>query len=366
MAGSILGNRVQRTEDPALLTGGGTYVYDLDITDVAHVYFVRSIEAHARIASIDISEAETAPGVIAVLTADTLDVAPHHGFVKVADPFAHTPLAGEVVRYVGDPVAMVVAETLAQAIDAAELVVVDYETLPVIVDPEAALVDDTTIIFDAKGDNVAISSADPAGDVLAGAERIIRGRYVNQRVAAVPLEPNSAAAIPGGWAVSDDDRLTFYAANQMPHMIQGQLAGALGMSADEIHVITPDVGGGFGAKAGLCHENSALAAAAIALDRALTWTEVRSSDMVALVHSRAQIQYCELGCSADGIFSGLRVRLVGDAGAYPNVGALLPAGTRRMSNATYNFDAIRFDLAVGITNTTPTGAYRGAGRPEAT
>ncbi len=366
MAGSILGNRVQRTEDPALLSRGGIYVGDLGIEGAAHVYFVRSIEAHARLVSIDTADAAAAPGVVAVFTNDDLGVAAHHGFVKVGDAFVRPPLADGVVRFVGEPLAMVVAESLAEAIDAAELVVVDYEPLPVVVDPELAMEPDAEVVFATHGSNVALSAADPETDVLAGADHVVRGRYVNQRVAPVPLEPNSAAAVPGGWNGSDDSRLTFYAANQMPHMVRGQLAKALGIPADEIHLITPDVGGGFGAKAGLCQENTALAAAAMKLDRALTWTEVRSDDMVGLVHSRAQIQYCELGCSADGVFGGLRVRLVGDAGAYPNIGALLPAGTKRMSNATYTFDAIRFDLAVGVTNTTPTGAYRGAGRPEAT
>ncbi len=365
MAGSILGNRVRRTEDPELLTSGGTYVYDLDITDVHHVVFVRSIEAHATIRSIDTAAAASAPGVTAVLTADDLDVAPHHGFVKVADAFAHKPLADETVRFVGDPIAMVVAATYDQAVDAAELVAIDFGKLEAVVDPEAAFDPSAPVVFEAKGDNIALSAVDPHSDALAGADHVVRGRYVNQRVAGVPLEPNSAAAIPPRWDGSTDDRLTFYAANQMPHLVLSQLAGALGMETAQVHVITPHVGGGFGAKAGLCHENSALAAAAIKLNQALTWTESRTENLQAMVHSRAQIQYCELGCGADGTFKDLRVRLVGDAGAYPNVGALLPAGTKRMSNGTYRFDSIQFDLAVAVTNTTPTGAYRGAGRPEA-
>ncbi len=360
MAGSILGNRVARTEDPELLTRGGTYVYDLDIGAV-HAVFVRSIEAHANLRSIDTADAESSAGVISVLTNDSLGVEPHHGFVKVANEFAHPPLADGKVRYVGEPIALVVAKTFQQAIDAAELVVVDYEPLPVVVDPELSFAADAPTIFEAKGDNIALSVTDPEVDVLADADVVVRGRYVNQRVAGAPMEPNSCAAM-----FNDDGRLTFYVANQMPHLVKNQLAGPLNLEPDQIRVISPHVGGGFGAKAALIHEYTAIAAAARILGQTVTWTETRSENMVAMVHSRAQVQYCELGCKSDGTFVGLRVRLVGDAGAYPNVGAMLPAGTKRMSNATYTFPGIRFDVAVGVTNTTPTGAYRGAGRPEAT
>ncbi len=368
MAGSILGNRVARTEDPELLTSGGTYVYDVPQRGwkgaapdgVLHGVFVRSIVPHARVVAVDRTEAAAAPGVVAVLTADGLGVEPHHGFVKVADAFARTPLVTDRVRFVGDMVALVVAETEAQAIDAAELVVVDYDELDPIVDPERAFDDGVELVFPDKGDNIALAVTDPDTDVLAGADHVVRGRYVNQRLAGAPLEPNSCLAVPGA-----DGRLTFYAANQMPHLLRDQLARALGRDGDSVRVIAPHVGGGFGAKAGLCHENTAIAAAALALDRPVVWTETRSENMTALVHSRAQVQYAELGCRSDGTFTGLRVRLVGDAGAYPNVGTMLPAGTKRMSNGTYRFDAIRFDVVVGVTTTTPTGAYRGAGRPEA-
>ena len=201
---------------------------------------------------------------------------------------------------------------------------------------------------------------DPESDVLADATHIVRGRYVNQRVAGAPLEPNSAAAIVNG------DKLTFYCATQMPHSLKDKLAETLDRDADTIRVIAPDVGGGFGAKAGLYIEFPVLAVLAEMYGRPVTWTETRSEDMVALAHSRAQIQYCETGFNEDGKLTGMRVRLVGDAGAYPSMGALLPGLTKQMANGTYNFPKVRFDVAVAITNTSPTGAYRGAGRPEAT
>lgn len=360
MAGSILGNRVRRTEDPQLLTGDATYVYDLDLDGVLHAFFVRSTIAHALITELDTSEALTAPGVAGVYSAADLGLAPAQGFVAVDPAFARPPLATDRVRFVGEPVAIVVAETFQQAVDAAELVVVDYDPLPPVVDPETAFDDDVTPIHEAKGDNLAVAITDPVSDVLADAEVVVRGRYVNQRVAGVPIEPNSAAAVPG-----DDGRLTFYSATQMPHLLQAQLAKALGREPETLRIIAPHVGGGFGAKAGLYHEHPVLAVVAERLGRPVTWTETRSEDMVALAQSRAQVQYCELGVKRDGTVTGMRVRLVGDAGAWPSIGAMLPGGTKRMSNGTYRFPQIRFDVAVAVTNTTPTGAYRGAGRPEA-
>ncbi len=362
MNGSILGNRVRRTEDPELLTKGGTYVYDLPLDNPLHAVFVRSDIAHATITGIETSDAANAEGVVAVLTAPELGLAPHHGFMAIDDAFARPPLATDRVRFVGEPVAMVLAETFSAAVDAAELVVVDYEPLPPIVDPERALDEDATLLFDHHGSNVAVAVSDPEVDgVFAAADVVVKGRYLNQRVAAVPMEPNSAAAVPG-----EDGRLTFYAATQMPHGLQGQLAVALDMAAADIRVIAPHVGGGFGAKAGIYHEFSALAAAARKLGRPATWTETRSEDMVALVHSRGQIQYCELACTSDGRFQGLRIRIVGDAGAYPNIGAFLPVLTKRMGQGPYAVEQLQFDYVVAATTTTPMGAYRGAGRPEAT
>ncbi len=361
MVGSILGNRVPRTEDRQLLTSGGTYVYDLALENVAHAFFVRSTVAHAAITNLDTTEAAAAPGVIGVVTSADLNIAPFSaGIAKVNDAFAREPLAADRVRYVGDPIAVVVAESFQQAVDAAELIDIEYDFLPTIVDPESALESDSPLIFPEKTDNVAITMLDPESDVLADATHVVRGRYVNQRVAGAPLEPNSAAAIVNG------DKLTFYCATQMPHSLKDKLAETLGRDADTIRVIAPDVGGGFGAKAGLYIEFPVLAVLAELFGRPVTWTETRSEDMVALAHSRAQIQYCETGFNEDGKLTGMRVRLVGDAGAYPSMGALLPGLTKQMANGTYNFPKVRFDVAVAITNTSPTGAYRGAGRPEAT
>ena len=362
MAGSILGTRVLRTEDPELLTGAARYLNDLDLPGKLHAVFARSEVAHARLGALHIDDAAATPGVVAVFTAADLGVAPHHTFAVVHQDFARPPLADGVVRFVGEALAIVVGETVQAATDGATAVWAEYEQLDTLVDPEAALDADAVSIFPQHESNQALVLTDPeALDLEAISDVVVRGRYVNQRMAVVPMEPNSCAAVP-----ADDGRLTFYASNQMPHALQSQLADALGMESADVHVITPRVGGAFGGKPGICAEYSAVAAAARHLGRTVSWSPARGDDLVSLPHSRGQVQYAELGCRRDGTFTGLRVRLVGDGGAYPGVGAFLPAGTKRMSNGTYRFPAIQFDVVVAVTNTTPMGAYRGAGRPEAT
>jgi carbon-monoxide dehydrogenase large subunit len=367
MAGSILGTRVVRTEDPELLLGEARYVDDLSapggpLEGALHLVFVRSEMAHARIAGIETTTAAEMPGVVAVLTAADLGLRPSHGMAKVHDHFARPALADDKVRFVGEAIVAVIAETAVQAKDAADTVIVDYEPLGAVVHPEDAFAPDAPVIFDVHGDNLAMSTTDTAQPgIFDGADVVVRGRYVNQRMAVVPMEPHGAAAYVG-----DDGRVVVYGSTQMPHLLQGLLARSLGVTPPEVRVITPNVGGGFGGKAGMYPEQLVVAAVAKRLGRPVTWMSTRTEDMLALAHSRAQIQYVELGCTRDGTFTGLRVRLVGDGGAYPGMGAYLPAGTRRMSNGTYRFPAIQFDIAVAATNTTPTGAYRGAGRPEAT
>ncbi|MGA7756889.1 MAG: xanthine dehydrogenase family protein molybdopterin-binding subunit [Ilumatobacteraceae bacterium] len=359
--GSILGTRVLRTEDPGLLTGSRTYLADLDLPDRLHAVFVRSDVAHGSIGTIHVEDAAGMPGVVEILTADTLGVAPHHGFAVVHEDFRRPPLADGKVRFVGEPIAVVLAETFEQGEDAAEMVWADITELPAHIDAEGALAIGAEPIFAEHGSNEATVILDKPRTDLSIADVVVRGRYVNQRMAVVPMEPDCCAA-----EVGSDGRLTFWASTQMPHGLHGQLAGALGMDPADIRVITPQVGGGFGGKAGIHAEYSVVAAAARRTGRPVVWVPPRSDDMKALPHSRGQIQYAELGCTADGDFTGLKVRLIGDAGAYPSVGAFLPGGTRRMAQGTYAFPTIEFDVAVAVTNTTPMGAYRGAGRPEAT
>ncbi len=359
--GSILGTRVLRTEDPGLLTGSRTYLADLALPGRLHAVFARSDVAHGIIRAIHTDDAAGMPGVIEILTAAELGVAPHHGFATVHPDFARPPLADGRVRFVGEPIAVVLAETFEQGEDAAELIWADIEPLPAYIGAEDALAADAEEIFPGHGSNQAMVIVDKPRTDLSVADVVVRGRYVNQRMAVVPMEPDCCAA-----EIDDGGRLTFWASTQMPHGLHGQLAAALDMEPADIRVITPQVGGGFGGKAGIHAEYTVVAAATRRTGRPVVWVPPRSDDMKALPHSRGQIQYAELGCTHDGDFTGLRVRLVGDAGGYPSVGAFLPGGTRRMAQGTYAFPTIEFDVAVAVTNTTPMGAYRGAGRPEAT
>ena len=359
--GSILGTRVLRTEDPGLLTGSRKYLADLDLPNKLHAVFVRSDVAHGVVNEIHTEDARAMPGVVEILTAAELGVAPHHGFAVVHDDFKRPPLADGRVRFVGEPIAVVLAETFQQGEDAAEMVWADIEPLPALIDAEAALADGAETIFPDHGDNRAMVIVDKPRTDLSVADVVVRGRYVNQRMAVVPMEPDCCAA-----ELDEAGRMTFWASTQMPHGLHGQLAKALDIEPTALRVITPQVGGGFGGKAGIHAEYSVVAAAALQTGRPVVWVPPRSDDMKALPHSRGQIQYAELGCTTDGHFTGLKVRLVGDAGAYPSVGAMLPGGTRRMAQGTYAFPTIEFDVAVAVTNTTPMGAYRGAGRPEAT
>jgi carbon-monoxide dehydrogenase large subunit len=362
MTGSILGTRVLRTEDPALLVGDVRYLADLGLADVLHAVFVRSEMAHAEIERIDVGAARTAAGVVGVYTAADLGLAPFHGMAKVDDAFARPPLAVDRVRFVGEALAVVVARTAVAARDAADLVDVRLRALTAVVMPDDALADGAPLLFVGRPDNVALSTTDAAAaGLFDDADVVVRARLVNQRLAVAPIEPHAVAA-----DVQADGRLVVYGSTQMPHLLRQLLAGSLAMPVEQVRVVTPPVGGGFGGKAGLYPEQVVVAALAIRHGGPVQWVATRSEDMLCLSHSRAQVQYAELGCRRDGTFTGLRVRLLGDGGAYPGLGAYLPAGTRRMANGTYRLPALQFDIAVAATNTTPTGAYRGAGRPEAT
>ena len=359
--GSILGTRVTRTEDPALLIGATEYLADLELPGRLFAVFVGSEVAHGAIEAIHVDDALAVDGVVHVLTADDLGVAPHHGFAPVGAAFKRPPLADGRVRFVGEPIAVVLAETRLAAADGADAVWADIEMSDPVVDMERAFDDDAPIVFDAHGSNRALTTVGgPPVDF--GDVHVTRGRFVNQRMAVAPMEPNCCAARVD----PDSGRLTLWVSNQMPHTVKTQLCATLALDAADVRVVTPQVGGGFGGKAGLLHEYTAVAAAAQRTGRPVVWVPSRSDDMKASMHGRGQIQYAELGVRSDGTFTSMRLQVVADAGAYPNVGAHLPGLTKNMAQGTYRFDSIQFDIAVAVTNTTPMGAYRGAGRPEAT
>ena len=361
VSGSILGNPVQRLEDDPILRGAARYLEDLAPDGTTHLVFVRSTVAHARIVNVDTSEASAAPGALAVCTADDLDLANLQGMMPPA--LNRPPLARGVVRFVGDIVAAVLGETRAQAVDAAELVVIDYDPLPVVTDAEAALADGSPLLFPEHGSNVAMQfDAEDDPSVLEGSDVVVRSRFLNQRLAAVPMEPNGVLVEPG----VPDGGLTFHIPTQNPNGVRDGLAPVFGLEPERVRVVTPTVGGGFGAKSGVYVEFVIAGALARRFGRPVKWVETRSEDMVALTHGRGQIQELELGLKNDGTLVGLRGRIVADGGAYPGIGAFLPFLTRSMAQGVYRIPKVQLATVSTVTNTTTTSAYRGAGRPEAT
>ncbi|GAB3488241.1 xanthine dehydrogenase family protein molybdopterin-binding subunit [Flexivirga lutea] len=363
MAGSILGTRVRRVEDADLVTGATTFVGNLRLDGLLHAAFVRSPLAHGRIRSIDTAAAAAAPGVVGVYTATDLALPAHHGLMVVNDKVPRPPLAIDRVRFAGEPVALVVARTPAAAADAVELVDVDYDPLPAAIDPEEALSPDAELQFPELGTNLVAGnrSASP-GDPLDGAEVVVRARLVNQRVAVVPMEGNAIAVDPTG---TEEHDLVIHVSTQMPHGFRAMVATEFGLPEERVRAIAPHVGGGFGGKAGMISEHAAVIGAARALGRPVAWVETRSENLQSM-HGRGQVGYYELGLTRDGRITGLRARVIGDAGAWAGFGGALPIHmTALMVPGVYDVPLLAYDAAAVVTNTAPMGAFRGAGRPEA-
>lgn len=360
MPGSILGTAVRRVEDPDLITGHSRYVGNLTAEGMLHAAFVRSPYAHAEITAIDTREAEALPGVVAVYTAKTLGLGAIIPFATANEECQRYPLAQDRVRFVGEQVALVVAESPKAAVDAVELVDVDYEPLGVVADPEAALAPDAPVQFEALGTNIANGYRDAAGaKVLDGADHVVRARVHNQRVAVAPIEPNASLAVPDG------DNLTVYMSTQHPHVARSLLAKTFGLDKESVRLVAPHVGGAFGGKPGLPADHVAVAGAARLLGRPVRWVETRSEAMLSMT-GRSQVQYAELGLREDGTITGLRWRVIGECGAYAGFGGSLALGpTRMMSQGVYRIPALAYDAIAALTNTGPVGAFRGAGRPEA-
>jgi aerobic carbon-monoxide dehydrogenase large subunit len=369
---SIMGTRVIRTEDPRLLTAGGVYVDDVrtpELTRAARVTFVRSPLAHARIVGIDASEALREPGVVAVLTvADMDDLAPpppssgewDGSPTPLGGPWAEPLLAVDTVRFVGEPVAMVITDGGYLGEDAADLVSVHYDPLPVVLGPTAA-VSDETLLFPPAGSNVCISQASSTDDAPFDAcDVVVEQDVVNQRVACLPMEGRATAA------TYENGRLTVWVSSQNAQVSRLILAGALGMAPDQIRVIVPDVGGGFGAKIGVDRDTITIAWAARKTGRALRWAETRSENMVAMTQGRAQLQHIKIGGNRDGRILAYRIDVIQDIGAYSRIGGLLPFLTCLMAPGVYDIPDVQAGFRQAVTNTTPISAYRGAGRPEAT
>jgi len=368
----FVGTRLLRREDAPLLTGEGRYVDDLVAPGELHMTLVRSPLAHARIRSIDTAAARAMPGVVAVLTgADLLGEwggpMPCAFAIPGMHASTHYPVAPETVHYIGDPVAVVLADSAYASKDAADAVVVDYDPLEAVIDLEDAL-SDRVLVHPELGTNTShVWELNPNPEAVerafASAAHVVKERYVQQRLLPSPMEPRGVLAVPqphGG-------ELTFYSATQVPHFVQIFLSLLLGIPQQKIRVIAPKVGGGFGCKLEIYGEELLCAALARKLGRPVRWTEERSEAATATIQGRGQIQDIELAADADGRITGVRVHLLADMGGYlmlltpqiPLLGAFLYHGV-------YDTGAYAFSCTGVYTTKTPTDAYRGAGRPEAT
>ena len=373
---SILGTRVIRTEDPRLLTSGGVYVDDLrepDLAGAVRATFVRSTVAHALITGIDTSAALEAPGVVAVLTAgDMTDLAappppeplpegapPPEGPAPMGGPWQEPLLAVGRVRFVGEPVALVLTDTTYGGEDAAELVSVDYDQLPAVPSIEAALADESLLFPDA-GTNVCVRGGRPIGDdsIFAGCDVVVEGDVVNQRVAALPLEGRATAA------VFKNGKLTVWTSTQNAQLARLILT-AVGLPPDAIRGGAPDVGGGCGAKSGVDREQIVIAWAAKHTGRPVRWAETRNENLMAMTQGRAQVHHVKLGGDREGHIQAYRLDVVQDSGAYSRMAGFLPMLTNLMAPGVYDIPAVEADYKAVVTNGTPVAAYRGAGRPEA-
>jgi carbon-monoxide dehydrogenase large subunit len=367
---SILGTRVLRTEDPAFLSRGAIYTEDVQderLAGACYLHFVRSTVAHAKINSVDVSAALEGDGVIAVFTA--ADVAA--GGLKPVRPMApsmnqamlQTLLASDTVRFVGEPVAVVVTEEIYQGEDAIELVDVDYDFLPAVVNMNDALSGARGLLFPEAGTNVVCTFGDASAsnpDLFDGCEVVASEVVQNTRVAPAPMESRSAAAAWG-----DDGRLTAWIPNQGAQGTKGALVAALGVAPESVRVITPDVGGGFGAKFGVDPEAVLTCWIAQQLGRPARWSETRMENLVGMTHGRAQQHKVTIGGMKDGTVLAYRIEILQDCGAYPRIGAFLPSLTILMTPGPYDIPRAESWASAVVTNTTPIGAYRGAGRPEA-
>ncbi len=365
-----VGARVKRIEDPKLIRGEGLYLDDLVLPGMLHAVFVRSPHGHARISKVDLARVRAHPGVVAAFAAADLPEIQHPlPVIPVEEMRAapHLPLASGEVHYAGEPVAVIVAEAPDTACDAADLVEVAYDPLPVVLDLEKAA-DGPPFVHEELGTNVAYTSTVAQGDVEAALRRApvrISQRMVNHRVAPVSLETRGTAAMYDG--SMGQGILTVWTSTQEAHAIRDGLSEVLGLEAQRIRVITPDVGGGFGSKLNTYPEDAVVAHLASRLRRPVKWVETRRENLLTTTHGRAQMIEVDLAADREGRVLGMKSRILADLGAsLVYTTAIVPTLTPLMIQGPYDIPALRCELLALYTNTCPTGAYRGAGRPEAT
>jgi aerobic carbon-monoxide dehydrogenase large subunit len=375
----LVGTRVKRREDPRLIQGQATYVDDLKIAGMRHMAFKRSDVAHGRILSIDTSAAAAMDGVEAVFTG--ADIAGFLGPMPIGTPFPSPPhhaVAVDVVRYAGEPVAVVIASDRYVARDAADAIVVEYEMFPAVVDLEQAMTGQPAIIHADFPNNLAValvpsgtgvaadfSSVDDSAvnAAFAEAEVVVSQRMVNQRLVPNAIEPRGVVAhYEPGKAL-----MTIWSSTQNPHILKTMIAAMNGLGQHQVRAVAPEVGGGFGAKINIYGEEYVASAISKQLGLPIKWIEDRAEAFVATTHGRDILAYVDIAARRDGKVLGLKMRLIADIGAYNMLlTAAVPTLTMLMANGTYDIPAIRTTLTEVFTNKTPTDAYRGAGRPEAT
>lgn len=369
MSNAVLGSRYKRKEDPRLIQGRGHYVDDIKLEGMLHMAFARSIHAHARILSVDVSKAASSPGVLDVITGDELNgkiglipcAAGMEG-LKIPD---HPCLAVGKVCYTGEPVAAVIATDYYRAQDAAEKIEIEYEPLPAVVDPEKALEPGAMPIHPQLGDNIAFVAKLGNWSSLASDPeiKIIKQRLVNQRLAPASMETRGVVAnySPG------EDTLTVWSSTQVPHILKTQLAIMMGMDEPRCRVIAPEVGGAFGSKLNLYSEEGVACYASRKLGRPVKWIESRRENLLVTTHGRDQINDLEIYFHPDGKIAGLKGRIIADLGAYHQLlTPAIPTLTALMILGCYRIPSVSVETIGVFTNKMATDAYRGAGRPEAT
>ena len=376
---SYRGARVRRKEDPRLITGGSTYVDDLVLPGMLHASFVRSSYAHGIIKGIDSSEALAVPGVIAVYVADDLrQVMPLHfpppsgeagpeGNESVEEDGIPVPqitaLAIDRVRFVGEPIAIVIAESKQTAEDAVGLVFVDIEPLPAVVNPYDAMAEGSTLLYDNVKNNIGVREFTVHGDVeaaFASSPIHVKASIRSPRCHAIPMEGRGIVAQPDPII----DGMTFWSSTQAPHWNRNSIAEALNLPQSSVRCIAPEVGGGFGAKIGAYVEEFVVAAACWILKKPIKWIESRSESFLGTSHGRNQYSEFEASADENGKITALKARVVLDSGAYPK-DLSLTWSTWVMSTGPYNIPNLDYEVLGVYTNTMANGAYRGAGRPEA-
>ena len=366
----LVGARVKRREDPRLIRGAGQYVDDINLPGTLHVAILRSPYPHARIKSIEADAARQLPGVVTVVTGaelkDQIGTLPTSGGNETLRVPKHYVLAIDKVCCVGQGVAAVVAENRYTAQDALDLIQVDYDPLPVVSDPEKALAPGSPVIHPEWPDNVAFRSEQKQGNLTKAfkeAHKVVKQRLVHQRLAPIAIEARGVLA----QYLSSDKELTVWSSTQIPHMLKSHLSKMLKLPENQVRVIAPEVGGGFGSKLNVYAEEGLLGYLALKLNRPVKWSEGRRENIQATIHGRGQVGEVEAAVKKDGTISGLRYKVIADIGAYHQLFTpAIPSFTGLMLSGCYKIPAISIEVTAVFTNKMSTDAYRGAGRPEAT